>query len=338
MDQAGSGNERDGQLMTIAFAQRRLKPERIAAAAGRIDPIFTASPQFVSDALSSEIGCTALLKVETVNPIRCFKGRGADWLIQEAVATGDDRPMICASAGNFGQAMAYAATKAGRRITIYAAETANALKLDRMRALGGDVVVTGRDFDAAKAAAKRVAAEQSLRMVEDSRDIETAEGAGTIGLELARGAEAFDAVIVPIGNGAMINGIATAIKDRMPDVRVIGVQARGAPAMKESWERGEPVETEQADTICDGIAVRVPVPEAVADMEGLIDDVLLVDDATTVRGMRLLHAHAGLVSEPSAGIAIGAALAHSELFRSQTVAFIVCGGNLTPDQMRQWLS
>ncbi|MEO1719389.1 MAG: pyridoxal-phosphate dependent enzyme [Pseudomonadota bacterium] len=318
-------------------AQRRLTYARISAAADVIDAEFSETPQFECQPLSAELGCKAVLKVETLNPIRCFKGRGADWLMHAADRAGDDRPIVCASAGNFGQAMAIAAARRDRAMTIFAAKPANPLKIDRMRALGGTVVIAGDDFDAAKAEARAHAEREGARFVEDSRDVETAEGAGTIGLELSTLRDPLDAVVVPIGNGAMINGIATALKHTTPEMKVIGVQASGAPAMAESWRQDRIVETATADTIADGIAVRVPVAEAVADMRGLIDDVVLVDDDTTIKGMRLLHDHAGLVAEPSAGIAIGAALTHPDMFMDERVGFIVCGGNVSPKQMSQWL-
>ncbi|MEM1307618.1 MAG: pyridoxal-phosphate dependent enzyme [Pseudomonadota bacterium] len=323
--------------MTEGQQTSRIQIARIEEAARAIDPVFLGSPQFASSSLSEALGCTVTVKLETTNPIRCFKGRGADWLIGEAQRAGDDRAIVCASAGNFGQGIAYAATRAGRSVTIYAAETANPLKIERMRALGGTVVLAGADFDAAKAAARVAAERDGARMVEDSLDIQTVEGAGTIGLELCARDACPDIIVVPIGNGAMINGIATAMKARKPDVEIVGVQATGAPAMEMSWRQNQPVETETVETIADGIAIRVPVPEAVADMCGLVDDVCLVDDAHTVTGVRMLHAHVGVVAEPSAGITVGALLAHRDRFAGRHVGIIVCGGNLTEAQINTWL-
>src|SRR5690606_15312145 len=131
----------------------------------------------------------------------------------------------CASAGNFGQAMAYACRAKGVPLTVYAATTANPLKLERMRAMGATVVLHGEDFDAAKAEGRRVAAERGVRFVEDSVDPEPTEGAGTIGLELLRFPEPLDALVVPLGNGALLAGVATVLKARRPEARVVAAQA-----------------------------------------------------------------------------------------------------------------
>jgi threonine dehydratase len=317
-------------------AARRITVERIEAAARAIDPVFLRTPQFDCEPLGAALGCRAVLKVETVNPIRSFKGRGASWLVA-TLDRSTHEPLMCASAGNFGQAMAYACRAAGVPLTVYAATGANPLKLDRMRALGATVVLSGEDFDAAKAEARRVAGERGVRFVEDSRDPEPTEGAGTIGLELADLPGALDALLVPLGNGALLAGVATALRARRPESRLVAVQSTGAPAMTESLQTGRVVVHARIDTIADGIGVRVPVPEALDDLQGLVDEFLLVPDATTLRAMRLLHEHAGLVVEPSGAVAAGALLAHPERFAGARVGLVVCGGNLTPAQMRQWL-
>jgi threonine dehydratase len=244
---------------------------------------------------------------------------------------------MCASAGNFGQAMAWACRAAGVPITIYASVNANPLKIERMRALGAEVVLAGEDFDAAKTEGKRIAAREGIRFIEDSLDPEPTEGAGTMGLELARFPEEIDALIVPLGNGAMLAGVATAIRALRPEVKIIAAQSSGAPAMTESMLSGRLVTHERIDTIADGIGVRQPVPEALEDLRGLVNEYLLVPDRITIEAMRLYHLHAGLVVEPSGGVGLGAIMAHRSLFAGQRVATIVCGGNLTEGQMREWL-
>ena len=317
--------------------QRRLTIDRIEQATSVIDPVFLNSPQFDCDALSADLGCQLTLKIETMNPIRCFKGRGADWLVSEAARRGEGRVMFCASAGNFGQAMAYAGTRHGCSVTVYAAETANPLKVQRMRALGANVRLFGADFDAAKTEARRVAEALGARFVEDSRDVETAEGAGTIGLDLVSALdEPVDDVIVPLGNGSMLIGIATAIRALSPDTRIVAVQASGAPAMTETLRTGRIVKTRTADTIADGIAVRVPVPEAVSDMTGLVDDALLVDDSAITAAMRRLYTSAGLVTEPAGAIGVAAVAEHPARFEGRRVATVICGANATPEQLSGW--
>jgi threonine dehydratase len=309
-----------------------LSLEQIERAATVIDPVFRNSPQFESEPLSSAIGCDLVLKIETLNPIRSFKGRGADYFVSTLDA---DAKLVCGSAGNFGQAMAYACRKRGISLTVYASVNANPLKLERMRALGANVILEGEDFDAAKLAAIGHAERSGSRMVMDGLEPRISEGAGTIGLELAGHALPLDVVLVPLGNGALATGVGRAIKARSPQTRVIAVSANGAPAMEQSWRTQELVILDSVQTIADGIGVRVPIPEAVAEMRHTIDEVILIDDVATLRAMKLLHKHVGLIVEPSG--AIGVAAAALERFRGLRVATVICGGNLTEAQIRDWI-
>lgn len=312
---------------------KRLRPDDIERANERIDPVFLRSPQYQCELLSDDIGCRTVLKVETQSPIRCFKGRGADLLCANA----DVAALVCASAGNFGQAVAYACRKRGINLTIFAAENANPLKIERMRALGADVILAGTDFDAAKLAARKYAEENGIRFVEDGLDIETVIGAGTIGLELTGFHEPIDFVLVPLGNGALFNGVATYVKAHSANTKMIAVQAKGAPAMIESWREGSVIEHESVETIADGIGVRIPIRQTLQDMEGLADDGILVTEDSILNAMKLLHRHAGLVVEPAGAVGISAVLENREIFAGKTVATIVCGSNLTNEQMENWL-
>jgi threonine dehydratase len=312
----------------------RLKIENIRAAARTIDPVFLHTPQYVAESLSELLGARVVVKVETVNPIRCFKGRGADYFVSGLSRGGK---LITASAGNLGQAMAYACRRRGIQLRIYASKNANPFKIERMRAFGAEVVLFGRDFDEAKIESKRAAAQLGVTLVEDSLDVETGEGAGTIGLELANFPERLDAVLVSVGNGALACGVGVALKETSPWTRMIAVQAAGAPAMIESWQQGEIVHYDSISTIADGIGVRIPIPECVEDMRGVIDAGLLVEEETLLEAMRLAHRHLGLVLEPSGAAGLAGLIEHRDEFLGKTVALILCGGNLTPEQMRQWL-
>jgi len=312
----------------------RLSLERIAEAATVIDPVFLDSPQFVAEALGEELGCRLVVKIETLNPIRSFKGRGAEYLA--AKLTG--RPhLVCTTAGNFGQGMAFAARKRGFPITIFAATTANPRKVERMRALGADVRLRGADFDEAHVEAQSFARETGAHLVEDGRDPAIAEGAGTIGLELLRWPEPFDAILVPLGDGSLLAGIARWVKAHRPETRMIGVCASGAPAMERSWRSGKLLDLGRADTIADGLAVSSPFPEALEDLSGCIDDILLVEDAAMIEAMRRAHQELGVVLEPSGAASLAALTVHRERFRGRLVAAILSGSNITAEQMRRWL-
>ena len=314
--------------------RQRLSLARVAAAAAVIDPVFLDSPQFLAESLGRDLDSELLVKVETMNPIRSFKARGTELLT--ASLAGRPR-LVCATAGNFGQGMAWSARKRGLSITVFTATSANPLKVERMRAFGAEVRQVGRDFDEAHQAAKEFATANGARMVEDGRDVEIAEGAGTIGMELLRWPEPLDSIVVPLGDGALLAGIAHWVKAHRPTTKMIGVCSTGAPAMERSWRSGVLCELGEADTIADGIAVTSPFAEALSDITGVTDEVLLVDDDALVAAIRRAHLDLGIVLEPAGAAALAAVLSQPERFRGQRVAAILSGGNATAEQLKRWL-
>jgi threonine dehydratase len=223
-------------------------------------------------------------------------------------------------------------------VTVFAARSANQFKVSRMRDFGADVRLEGSDFADAKAAARAHASLTGSRFIEDGREPQIAEGAGTIGAELSRWPEPFDALLVPIGDGSLIAGIGTWVKAKMPGTQVIGVCAAGAPAVALSWRAGRPISTPAADTIADGIWVRNPVPEALDLIRAVVDDVVLVTDDSMLAAIRLLFAEAGLVVEPAGAAGLASLLEQPTRWRGARVATPVCGGNLTQDQIGRWLT
>jgi threonine dehydratase len=310
--------------------------DRIAEASRVVDPVFLHSPQFDSEPLSHRLRVRTTVKVETVNPIRSFKGRGADFLLHQLMTQLDDRPIVCATAGNFGQGMAYACRSRDRRITVYAPHTANPLKLERMRSLGAKLELEVGDFDQAKDAARRHAEATGELFIEDGLVGAIAEGAGTMAGELTESGLALDAIFVPLGNGSLVNGIGTWFKDRSPNTRVIAVCAKAAPSMALSFQARRSIAA-PSSSIADGIAVRVPVPEAVATMLDVVDEVMVVTDDEMVAAMRALHTDTGLVVEPSGAAGVAAIARTAERFSGERVATILTGGNLTDQQIRDWL-
>ena len=297
-----------------------------------IDPVFQNTPQFECETLGEMLGCRIILKVETVNPIRSFKGRGAELLTHNS----KERSLMCASAGNFGQAMAWSCRKRDIELTVYASIHANAFKVSRMKELGATVIQKGDDFDTSKALARDVASKKGIRFVEDSFDVDTVAGAGTIGVELSSSPFSPDLILVPLGNGALVNGIAMAVRNVLPNTRIVAVQTKNAPAMIESWKTGKTVTHEKIETIADGIGVRIPVDAALKEMKELIHDGMLVEEETIIRAMQLIRLHAGLMVEPSAAVGLAAMLENRELFAGKTVALILTGSNLTEQQMMLW--
>ncbi len=311
----------------------RISVERIAAAEAAIDPVFKATPQFLCEGLSAELRQRVILKVETLNPIRSFKGRGTSWFACNV--TDKSRPIICASAGNFGQGVAYCGGRAGLQVQVVAPENANPLKLEAMKRFGAELILHGHDFDAAKLHAAKLARTSDGYFLEDGREPAIAEGAGTIAVELLRPEPRPAAVYVPVGNGSLICGIAAWVKAKAPGIKVIGVCPEQAPSMLLSWRDGRVVNTDAASTIADGLAVRLPVAEAVAFMRAHVDDVVLVSEARMREAMRLLFRHAGLAIEPSGAAGIAAIM---DAPRSDaSVAAILCGGNVRADLLKELL-
>ncbi|MFG1643945.1 threonine/serine dehydratase [Amycolatopsis sp. NPDC049252] len=313
--------------------ETRFDSTRIEAARGVIDPVFLDTPLYPCDALGRALGCRVSVKLETANPVRSFKGRGT-----ELVVNGLAGPAaVCASAGNLGQALAWSARDRDVAVTVVASRSAPAAKLDRIRALGAELELVDGDFDVARERAVAIAGERGIRLVEDSLDVETCEGAATIGLELTDTTPSFDTVLIALGGGALATGVGHVLKERAPAVDVLCVQPAGAPAMTLSWRARRVVTTDSTSTIADGVAGRLPLAEVLADLLLVADDALLVREESIIAGMRLLLEHAGLVVEPSAALGVAAILEDPERFAGRHVVVLVCGSNVDLPAYHRWL-
>jgi threonine dehydratase len=291
---------------------------RIEAARAVIDPVFLDTPQFIDEQLSARFGREVLVKVETLNPIGSFKGRGT-WLVAEGLDP--TATWVCATAGNFGQGLAYAARARGARMHVFASADAPPAKVARMKALGAAVDVD----EAAESAARDYALQRADRvLVKDGLEPAIAEGAGTIAVEL-EATGPIDAVLVQVGDGALISGVARWLKSRSPRTRVIGVCASGAPAMAESFARGQPVSLVGTGTIAAALAITDPVPESVARITTLVDEFVLVDEDDLRRSMALVAETLGLLAEPAGAAGIAALARHGVRVPGERVAVILTG-------------
>ncbi|MFC4036674.1 threonine/serine dehydratase [Streptomyces polygonati] len=316
--------------------QTRLDTARIRAARQVIDPIFLDTPLYRCEALEPGLGCAVSVKLETANPVRSFKARGTE-LVASQLAGHGPAAVVCASAGNLGQALAWSGRGRGLDVTVVASRFATVAKLDRIRALGARLELVDGDHELARERAAAIARHDGIRLVEDSLDIETCEGAATIGLELADAAPAFDAVLIALGGGALATGVGHVMKALAPAVEVICVQPLGAPAMTHSWRQRRVVTTDSTDTIADGVAGRRPVPAVLDDLLLVADDAVLVQEASITAAMRMLLHHAGLVVEPSAALGIAAVLEDRDRFAGRHVVTIVCGSNVDVDAYHRWV-
>lgn len=283
----------------------RLDPEQIRASRVRIPREFIDAGQFVSDHLSAVAGRPIVVKIETANPLGSFKGRGAWLAVEELVKRGvatSERGVVVASTGNFGQAIAYAGRARGVPITVFAGMDGNPRKLARIGRLGATVRQEGHDFDAAREHSATFAKETGQALVVDSEDIWTAIGAGTLAVELTDAIDRGElppvvSAYIPVGNGALIAGVGAWLRHASPNTRVIGVQSDAAPSMTLSWRAGRPVETETASTRAGGISTRVPVPEALEMMDGVVDDMLLVSEQALADAQAVLQGALGVTAE-----------------------------------------
>jgi threonine dehydratase len=321
--------------------ETRLDTARIRAARRVIDPVFLDTPLYRCEALEPGLGCEPSIKLETANPVRSFKARGTEVVASLLDANGP-RAVVCASAGNLGQALAWSGRGRGLDVTVVASRFAPAAKLDRIRALDARLELVDGDFDMARERASAVARYDGFRLVEDSLDIETCEGAATIGLELVdlelvNTGESFDAVLIALGGGALATGVGHVVKSLAPEVEVICVQPLGAPAMTYSWRQRRVVTTDSTSTIADGVAGRRPIRAVLDDLLLVADDAVLVKEESIIAGMRMLLDHAGLVVEPSAALGIAAILEDRDRFAGRHVVTIVCGSNVDLDAYYRWV-
>jgi threonine dehydratase len=249
-------------------------------------------------------GRRLLLKREDLHELGAFKWRGALPTLERYASEGAST-VVTASTGNQGAATAWAAKRLGLRAVVYAPESASRAKVSLIESLGAEVRLTGADFDEAKAEAEGFAEENGL-LFEDGAEREQYEGYRAIGDEILDQADEIPtAVVVPVGNGALLGGIALAICDRSPETLRIGVAAKEAPVMALSWKAGEPVESESSATIADGLAVRIAVPLALDVLGEFASRMLLVSERAIARAIQA-YAEAGIRVEGAAAAALAA--------------------------------
>lgn len=304
-------------LCCCAVQETRLNTARIRAARRVIDPIFLGTPLYRCEALEPGLGCTVSIKLETANPVRSFKARGTE-VVASLLSDDSSRAAVCASAGNLGQALAWSGRGRGLDVTVVASRFATRVKPDRIRALDAGLELVDGDHEMARERAAAIARYGGIRLVEDSLDSETREGAATIGLELVDIAPSFDTVLIALGGGAPATGVGHVMKALAPEVEVICVQPLGAPALTQSWRQRRVVTTDSTDTIADGVAGRRPIPAVLDDLLLVADDAVVVQESSIISGMRMLLDHAGLVVEPSAALGIAAILERPRPLRRPT--------------------
>ncbi|MER7078282.1 threonine dehydratase [Saccharopolyspora kobensis] len=289
-----------------------------------IPDCFLDTPQYEDELLNAVLGRRVTVKVEIANPIRSFKGRGVGLALAGLPAGGT---VVCASSGNFGQAVAYIGRARGLRVVVCTTTDVNPAKRARMAAFGAEVVEVDGTAEAAHRAAEAFAEETGAQLIVDGVHPGVAEGAATIAAELSRAGE-FEAVVAPIGDGSLISGIALWLREHAPRTRIIGVNTTDAPAMQRSVQAGRPVAVAPASNFAEGISIPQPHPESVARVRALVDDIVLVDERELREAMSLIAQHLSVLAEP-AGAAGIAAIAAGRIPHGK-IATLITGGNPRP--------
>lgn len=322
--------------MTGLDADGLVAVDSIRAAAAGLVGVAVRTPLLPSPWLEEELGCEVRLKCESFQPMGAFKLRGAYTMVARLTEEERARGVITYSSGNHAQAVAYAARAFGIDAVIVMPENAPPIKVEGTKRLGAEVIERGTTSLARREKAEEVQAERGLTMIPpfDHRDI--IAGQGTAGLEILEDWPDVAAVVVPIGGGGLISGIAAYVKRARPDVKVIGVEPAGAPAMRRSLDADEIITLESIDSIADGLVPVRPGDLTFAHTRALVEDVVLVSDDAIRRATRGLFLRGKLVVEYS-GAATVAAL-RSGLEVDGPVAAVISGGNIDPSIIRELMA
>jgi len=302
--------------------------EKIQEARRRLDGIVKPTPLMRSATLERILDADVRIKPENLQKTGSFKIRGAYNRLTMLTDEQKSRGVVAASAGNHGQALAYAATRAGVSATIVMPATAAIAKIDATRSYGQSVVLEGADYQAAHAAATKICAERGASFIDAYDDPEVVAGQGTVGMEIADEVTP-DVVFVPVGGGGLIAGIAAALATRAPNAEVIGVEAAGSPQLSASLAADAPASIgSPVDTIADGLATgRIgAVPFAV--MRGRVKRAVTVDDFEIGEAVLLMLERLKLLAEGAGAAALAGALKLKDELKGKTVVVVVSGGNI----------
>ena len=289
---------------------------------------FEPTPLVRAESLSRITGADVFLKLESVLPTGSFKVRGALWALSRAVRQGDVVEVVASSTGNHGAAVAWAAARLGVAATIFLPEDANPVKRATIDRLGAKIVTGGsRDVTDAFQLARHYAGKEGVYFLNDATDSVLPAGPATIGSEIVEQLPVVGEVYVPVGDSALIRGIAGALAHFNSSARVTGVQAEGAPAYYLSWRAGEVITTERCETIADGLATRTPDAGNVSELRRLVDRMCLVSEKQLEAAIRLLQAEEGVIAEPAAAATLAAMLNQAPP-RAQPIVLLITGSNI----------
>ena len=298
------------------------------AAARVIAQHLEPTPLKKENAFSESLNADLFVKYEFLNPVRSFKIRGALNLAHVLANSKSVSRVITVSTGNHGAAMAFACREYNLQLTVGVPVNCDQSKLELIRQFGGELEMVGRDLDETKELLQGRPLSPDTVFIEDGSCPEIVAGTSTIGSEIVQQLPNVEVVIVPVGNGALIGGIGTGIKEFNPAIQVIGVQSDLAPCMALSFEAGHAVDTESCDTFATGMAVRVSIPEAVDLMLAVVDEMWVVSETDLKEAMGVFYNRTGHLPEGAGVAPLAAALKIRTALEGKTVCLIASGANV----------
>jgi threonine dehydratase len=311
--------------------------DQIVSARERISHHLHVTPVTSATLLGKEAGVGLFLKCENLQKTGSFKPRGALNKVLGVTDAARRRGVVTVSAGNHAQALAWAARAAGVSATVVMPANASEAKAAASAGYGAEVIRHGTTFEAFERA-QAIAAERGLVFVHPFDDEEIMAGAGTTGLEILEQLPAVETLVVPIGGGGLIGGIAAAVKSHRPSVRIFGVEPQGAAAMRVSLDAGRPMRLESVNTIADGLAAPMAGTLNYELVRRYVDDVVLVSDEEIAAAVRALLSRAKLLAEPAGAAGVAAVLSRKlPLRHGERVVAVVSGGNVDLGRLREML-
>lgn len=323
---------RGGSCAFRGYAVRidSLRPDatRTAAASALYRREFGPSPMRPEPKLSARLDAQIYAKYEIFNPVKSFKLRGALYLVDTLVNEGGAKGFVTVSTGNHGAAMAFACRQYGVPLTVGVPCDCDGSKVALIEAHGPELIFHGRDFDEALEHMLARELEPGHHFVHDGVCPEINAGTSAIGLEIAEQLPDVEVVLVPVGGGALIGGLGTALKKRLKEVELIGVQAERAPSVYRSFMAGKQVDSGLCDTFASGIAVGAAAPDALRLLREVVDQMLLVSEADMMQAMRLFFETTGHLPEGAGAAALAAALQLEDKLAGRKVCLLVSGANV----------
>jgi threonine dehydratase len=310
--------------------------KRIQEAQVRIRPFVHRTPIYGSKYLSAQTGCEVLLKAESLQKTGSFKPRGAINKLKSLSAAEKARGIVTVSAGNHAQAAAFAAAMENLRCWVVMPTSAPQIKLDATRGYGATVVLH-EDRRTLFERCEELRVETGATFLHPFDDEDVIAGQATVGLEILEDVPDVDAIIVGIGGGGLISGVATAVKQKNPSVRVFGVEPEGAPAMKLALQAGKPVKLEKLETVADGLAAPYAGTLNLEIVQQNVDDVVLIPDAPIIESLKILLERSKLLVEPAGAASVAALLSGKINLTGKKVVAILSGGNLDIGRLGSWL-